>query len=142
MHNRGLPYYKARRFRYLLSRRFLYSIEKLFFFPFRFVTVNMDIKGIEDIGCYKDTPERAIPLLEAISPMLGGSYMQRAAAIRRCAKAAYDLQLDIFAVQNGGQCFGGPRAKVRFNKYGTSTQCPGNGRGGPWANQVYRITSK
>lgn len=109
---------------------------------FLVVLVNMNVQDIQDIGCYKDAPNRAIPLLEAMSPLLDGSYMQRAAAIRRCAKTAYDFQLDIFAVQNGGQCLGGPQAKVRYNKYGGSTQCQGNGRGGSWANQVYKITSK
>ena len=102
----------------------------------------MLVDDIKDIGCFKDNPERAIPLLEAMSPLLDGSYMQRAAAIRRCAKVAYDLQLDIFAVQNGGQCLGGPNANLNYNKYGSSAQCQENGRGGPWANQVYRIKSK
>lgn len=102
----------------------------------------MHVEDIKDTGCYKDNPDRALPLLEAMSPLLDGSYMQRAAAIRRCAKAAYDLQLHVFAVQNGGQCLGGTDANLSYNKYGSSTQCQGNGRGGPWANQVYKIISK
>ena len=102
----------------------------------------MNIENIMDMGCYKDTPDRAVPLLEAVSPLLDGSYMQRAAAIRRCAKAAHDLNLNTFAVQNGGQCLGQPQAKATYSKYGSSTLCSENGRGGPWANQVYRITSK
>ena len=102
----------------------------------------MLVDNIKDIGCYKDNPERAIPLLEAMSPLLDGSYVQRPAAIRRCAKVAYDLKLDVFAVQNGGQCLGGPDANLNYRKYGSSTRCRENGRGGPWANQVYRIFSK
>ena len=102
----------------------------------------MNIEKIEDIGCHKDAPDRAIPLLEAMSQLLDGSYMQRAAAIRRCAETAYRLKLDVFAVQNGGQCFGGPRTNMNYTKYGRSTQCPEDGRGGPWANQVFRINSK
>lgn len=102
----------------------------------------MLVDNIKDIGCYKDNPERAIPLLEAMSPLLDGSYVQRPAAIRRCAKVAYDLKLDVFAVQNGGQCLGGPDANLNYKKYGSSTQCRENGRGGPWANQVKRIFSK
>lgn len=102
----------------------------------------MYVEDIKDTGCYKDNPDRALPLLEAMSPLLDGSYMQRAAAIRRCAKAAYDLHLHVFAVQNGGQCLGGTDANLSYNKYGSSTQCQGNGRGGPWANQVYKIISK
>ncbi|XP_078369213.1 uncharacterized protein LOC144653157 isoform X3 [Oculina patagonica] len=101
--------------------------------------VNMLVDDIIDKGCYKDNPQRAIPLLEAMSPLLDGSYMQRAAAIKRCAKVAYDLHLNVFAVQNGGQCLGGPQANLNYNKYGDSTQCQENGRGGPWANQVYSI---
>ncbi|PFX28562.1 Sushi, von Willebrand factor type A, EGF and pentraxin domain-containing protein 1 [Stylophora pistillata] len=85
---------------------------------------------------------RAIPLLEATSPLLDDGYMQREAAIRRCAKAAYDLQFDIFAVQNGGQCKGGIRPHLNYKKYGKSTQCQGNGPGGPWENQVSKISRK
>ena len=102
----------------------------------------MQVEKTEYLGCYKDYPDRAIPLLEATSPLLDGSYMQREAAIRRCAKAAYDLQFDIFAVQNGGQCKGGIRPHLNYKKYGKSTQCQGNGPGGPWENQVSKISSK
>ena len=43
----------------------------------------------------------------------------------------------LFAVQNGGWC----AAAVNLNgykKYGKSGKCR-NGKGGPWANDVYRI---
>ncbi|XP_068718037.1 uncharacterized protein [Montipora capricornis] len=103
------------------------------------LAVKINIKDIEDIGCYKDTPNRAIPLLDAMSPLVDGNYLQRAAAIRRCANFAYELQLKTFAVQNGGQCFGGPLAELTYKKYGPSVKCLENGRGGPLANQVYRI---
>lgn len=118
------------------KRNEMYSIITYFFL------VNMDIERIEDMGCYLDTPDRAIPLLEAIGPQLDGSYMQRAAAIRRCANAAHQLKIDVFAVQNGGQCFGGPEASLSYNKYGNSTRCANNGRGGPWSNQVFKINRK
>lgn len=118
------------------KRNEMYSIITYFFL------VNMDIERIEDMGCYLDTPDRAIPLLEAIGPQLDGSYMQRAAAIRRCANAAHQLKIDVFAVQNGGQCFGGPEANLSYNKYGNSTRCANNGRGGPWSNQVFKINRK
>lgn len=104
--------------------------------------VNMYIEKIIDKGCYKDYSDRTLASLETTSPLLDGSYMQRAAAIRRCAKAAYDLQLNVFAVQNGGQCMGGIGTHLNYNRYGKSTQCQENGRGGPWANQVYEIKSK
>ena len=45
----------------------------------------------------------------------------------------------LFAVQNGGWC----AAAVNLNgykKYGKSGKCR-NGKGGPWANDVYRITN-
>ena len=47
----------------------------------------------------------------------------------------------VFAVQNGGECFLRPRTKITYNKYGRSTKCRG-GKGGPWANDVYKLIIK
>ena len=45
----------------------------------------------------------------------------------------------MFGVQDGGWCASGPRARYTFAKYGRSRRCR-NGKGGPWANDVYRIS--
>ena len=99
----------------------------------------MNIEKIESLGCFEDKTERALPTLEGLDSLLVGSYLQRAGAVRLCAEAAYRRGFQVFAVQNGGQCFSGPEAHVTYDKYGSSIGCHENGRGGPWANEVYEI---
>ena len=89
------------------------------------------------VGCYKDTANRAIPILEGKDPILDGHYSHRLNAIGKCAVAALKKKYRIFAVQHGGQCFGGANAERTFHKYGKSTSCGKDGEGGAWANQVY-----
>jgi len=89
------------------------------------------------VGCYKDTGNRAIPTLEGMDPILDGHYSHRLNAIAKCAVAALKRKYRIFAVQNGGQCFGSATAQKTFDKYGKSTACGNDGEGGEWANQVY-----
>ena len=45
----------------------------------------------------------------------------------------------IFAVQNGGWCAAATNLNG-YRKYGKASNCK-NGKGGPWANDVYRITN-
>ena len=45
----------------------------------------------------------------------------------------------IFAVQNGGWCAAANNMNG-YRRYGKATNCR-NGKGGAWANDVYRITS-
>ena len=45
----------------------------------------------------------------------------------------------MFALQDGGQCFSSATATVSHEKYGTSTDCEAGGKGGPMANDVYKI---
>ena len=45
----------------------------------------------------------------------------------------------LFAVQNGGWCAAAGNLNG-YKKYGKSGKCR-NGKGGPWANDVYRITN-
>ena len=45
----------------------------------------------------------------------------------------------LFAIQHGGWCAAAPNMKG-YRKYGNSNKCR-NGKGGPWANDVYRITN-
>ena len=44
-------------------------------------------------------------------------------------------------MQHQGWCATGPRAHVTYRKYGRSNRCR-NGKGGPWANDVYIISGK
>ena len=56
-----------------------------------------------------------------------------------CNRAAAFRGYTVFGIQNGVECWSGPNAADDYNKYGTSTKCR-NGLGGPWANDVYRVT--
>ena len=48
----------------------------------------------------------------------------------------------MFAVQNGGWCAASAIASFTYDMYGVSSACKPNGKGGPWANQVYVIKGK
>ena len=98
--------------------------------------------GYETIGCYKDTGNRAITILEGTDPILDGSYGSRKNPIAKCAIVALRKGYNTFAVQNGGQCAASATAAQTFDKYGKSTACKADGEGGPWANQVYLIKGK
>nr|XP_039249479.1 uncharacterized protein LOC120327143 isoform X1 [Styela clava] len=91
------------------------------------------------IGCFKDTGNRAIPQADGRFPTLKGNYQRRSNAIQKCAKVASDKGYKVFSVQNGGWCATGPNAHKTYKKYGTSKACKGDGKGGPWANQVYGV---
>ena len=88
------------------------------------------------IGCYRDTGRRAIATLEGRSRLLKGSYRRRRNAIKKCALAAYKRGYRMFAIQHGGWCASARRAHLTYRRYGKSNRCR-NGKGGPWANDVY-----
>ena len=100
------------------------------------VTLSLDY---ETIGCYRDTWNRAITVVEGKDPILDGSYHSRTNAIAKCAVAALRKGYTMFAVQNGGHCQTSATAAQTFDKYGKSTACKADGEGGWWANQVYVI---
>ena len=78
------------------------------------------------MGCWKDTWDRAIPLIEKKHPMLyEDDYKTRTNALMKCAEAALDNNFGIFSVQNGGQCFSGKDADKTYMKYGVSDSCKG-----------------
>ena len=94
--------------------------------------------GYKTIGCYRDKEgDRAIWTLEGTDPILDGPFQTRKHPIAKCAVAAMKKGYIMFAVQNGGWCAASATAPQTFDKYGTSTACGGDGKGGPWANQVY-----
>lgn len=100
--------------------------------------LTFDFLTVQRIGCFKDTARRAIPILEGRSPFLRGNYKRRKFAIKKCTLVAVKRGYAYLGVQDGGQCFSGPRAHKTYAKYGRSNRCR-NGKGGAWANDVYRI---
>ena len=89
------------------------------------------------MGCYNDTSNRAIQIIEGTDSILDGSYYSRTDPIAKCAVAAMRAGYSMFAVQNGGQCAASATAPQTFDKYGKSTACKADGEGGPSANEVY-----
>lgn len=92
------------------------------------------------VGCYRDTSDRAIPTLEDTDSVLDGSvfsYQKRQNAIVKCAVAARKRGFPAFALQDGGWCAASSKALDTFNKYGNSSDCQNDGRGGLFANNVY-----
>ena len=73
--------------------------------------------------------------------LVKGYYRSRKAAIEKCALVALMLRAKVFAVQHQGWCATGRRAHVTYRRYGRSNRCR-NGKGGPWANDVYRVYGK
>jgi len=52
------------------------------------------------LGCWRDTPIRAIPPLEGKDPILNGKhYRSRIYAIQKCAQAAHQRNFTVFALQ-------------------------------------------
>ena len=96
----------------------------------------------EAIGCFQDQGSRAVPSLEGQDSILDGSYKARRDSVEKCYRAAKKRGFRIFAVQDGGWCASSATAGKTFNKYGKSSACKSDGKGGRWANQVYYITGE
>ena len=94
--------------------------------------------SVKSLGCFKDTARRAIPQMDGRNPLVKDFYRNRADAILKCGLVAMRFGYRVFAVQHRGWCATGPRAHLTYRKYGPSNRCK-NGKGGPWANDVYTM---
>ena len=54
-------------------------------------------------------------------------------------KVAWQQRFLAFAVENGGQCYGGKDILRTYNMYGPSQGCKKDGKGGPWSMEVYKF---
>ena len=94
--------------------------------------------SVKPAGCWRDTGRRAIPQMDGKDFLVRGYYRIRSDAIFKCFAAAARRGYRAFSVQHQGWCATGPRAHLTYRKYGRSNRCR-NGKGGPWANDVYFI---
>lgn len=78
-----------------------------------------------------------VPSLENTSILLQDGYKVRQDSIKKCAKIAKEQGFDGFALENGGQCFGGQNLLQRYKRHGRSRDCANDGRGGDYAMEVY-----
>lgn len=90
-----------------------------------FTTLN--VSGFKSIGCWTDNvSDRAINSLEGKHPLLKDpNYRARTNAFMKCAQAAMDKNYKLFALQNGGQCFGQRHQVDSYKKFGPSINCKG-----------------
>ena len=84
----------------------------------------------------------AIETLEGQDSILDGNHRTRKDSITKCCCAAKKRGFHIFAVQDGGRCASNASAANTFDKYGSSSACKLDGKGGPNANEVYYIIGK
>ncbi|XP_078603388.1 uncharacterized protein LOC144877354 [Branchiostoma floridae x Branchiostoma japonicum] len=99
-------------------------------------------RGYISLGCWRDIggPNRALPKLERTDPRLDGDhYKLRENAVEKCYQVALSRGFPVFALQNGGECFGSADGLNTYNKHGNSAACAADGEGGLWANEVYKI---
>merc|ERR1711962_1840309 len=96
-------------------------------------------KPYTHLGCWKDTGNRAVPQIDGSDARIRGNYRARADAINKCFQVAREKHMVLFAVQHQGWC-AAAKNFLGYKKYGKSNACK-NGKGGPWANDVYRITN-
>ena len=59
-------------------------------------------------------------------------------AIAECHSIASGADYQVFGVQHQTACFTGPDAHTTYDKNGSASNCI-NGKGGSYANDVYRI---
>ena len=86
--------------------------------------------------------DRAIAVMESTSAILDGFYQSRSNAVEKCYKVALSRGYKVFAVHDGGACAGSPDAESTYKKYGPSSKCKDDGKGGKFANEVYEIQGK
>ncbi|XP_035700319.1 uncharacterized protein LOC118432806 [Branchiostoma floridae] len=107
------------------------------------VIIELDevVKGYRSLGCWRDSSNRAIPILEGTDPRLDGHYQARVNATDKCFRVARSRGFSVFAVQNGGQCFGSAEGHNTYTRYGarSSSDCGEDGEGGYYASSVYQI---
>ena len=78
--------------------------------------------------------------LEGKSSFLDGHYKSRTNAIEKCFQAALANDWEIFALQDGGQCFGSSNPSHKYKKHGKANTGCSSGKGGALQNQVYLIS--
>ncbi len=96
--------------------------------------------GYVNVGCYKDKEKRLLSSLESsFKSPLDKNYKTRLNALYKCARIAKLKGYPGFAMENGGQCFGGKNILNKYQQYGSSLECNKSGKGGPWSLNIYKF---
>lgn len=128
---------------FVLAIAILSQIPDLTYATRRVVSANDNMfQAYLSLGCWKDevnNGKRTISSLEGKSSFLNGNYKVRTVPVTKCMQAALEKGFEVFAVQDGGQCFGSADAKARYKMAGSSNRCSSM-KGGPLANDVYELS--
>ena len=95
--------------------------------------IKENVRIVENLGCWTDANDRAIA---------GGIRFRSDDPLRGCYNYAKQFGWRVFAVENRKECITAINADETYMKYGKSDKCSSNGKGGPWAYNVYRILGK
>nr|XP_047123579.1 uncharacterized protein LOC105846001 isoform X1 [Hydra vulgaris] len=83
----------------------------------------------EKLGCWEDRPTRALKRL--------GDFITN--PLYNCYIKARNEMYEIFSLQFGYECWAGNG--LSYQMFGISNKCEINGRGGSWANEVYKVNN-
>lgn len=120
---------------------------------FRFVELNLSSQyffclfsnfpgSVGDFGC-RSTVQNVgrFVMLESTDGRVIGNYKKRYDALLKCAEVAIEQRYTLFALRDGGQCFGGFKGTTKYWKHGVSRHCR-NGMGSTSSKNVYQIIGK
>ena len=85
------------------------------------------------LGCWKVDPDVAVPTFAI-------DLSRKVNSVELCSDKAKAEGYELFTIQNGGWCTGISNG-TKYEMFGAATTCR-NGRGGPWANDVYEVGGK
>ena len=92
-------------------------------------------------GCWKDLPWFWVftKIDKDIDESLGQTFKDRQHPIQNCQDAALGRGYILFALQNGGECWGTDDRNLDYKKYGQADECNPDGLGAKHINHVYEI---
>lgn len=65
------------------------------------------------------------PLEKKHALLMDGNYKLRQDPLRKCAIAALENRMRLFAIENGGQCLGDATLTSLYKRYGETEHCRG-----------------
>lgn len=107
------------------------------------LTLTSPETGLEDLGCWADSENKAIPSLEGGLPDSSSHWRERPDPVGVCRDATVARGWTVFAITLGGSCSSSADASETYNQYGElpSGECVDR-RGGLWANSVYIVETE
>ena len=98
--------------------------------------------GVSNLGCWKDTRDRAVPVLYA-SFRFQLNWDRIEHSVEQCLRVAKAMNMKYFAVQFYGECWGthenNHNAPADYQKHGSKNNCFKNKVGMRWSFVMYQI---